>query len=222
MYTRRIRRGFSLVELLVVIGIIAVIIGLLLPALQQARAQARTVACLSNLHQIGQAMAAYTVENKGWMFPPDQGLIVPVQERWFRAVIKSPPPKDPNSTETKDWTPAVLTCPADYEPVNNHSYLLNHHLAERHVLYNTRPPGGVSGTDVVVMGEKLTEATNYYVEVLSGVSTYYAQADVVRHGLRRGSNYLFLDLHAETRREGQIGVFIAACGGGADPWDLPQ
>ncbi|HYO08816.1 MAG TPA: type II secretion system protein [Tepidisphaeraceae bacterium] len=63
------RRAFTLVELLVVIGIIAVLVAILLPTLSRAREAANRTACLSNVRSLAQLAVLYSTENKG-RFPP--------------------------------------------------------------------------------------------------------------------------------------------------------
>ena len=59
------RRGFTLVEILVVVGIIAMLIALLLPTLGKAREAANRVACAANLRSIGQGFFLYASDNRG-------------------------------------------------------------------------------------------------------------------------------------------------------------
>ena len=75
-------KAFTLVELLVVIGIIALLIGLLLPALSVARQAANSIACASNIRQLDIAALSYIQENQGYWPPADLNFITQNLHRW--------------------------------------------------------------------------------------------------------------------------------------------
>ena len=72
MKPKTAQHGFTLIELLVVISIIAMLIALLMPALQQARYAARAIDCLSNHRQLGFATQMYLNDNNNWLPPAKQ------------------------------------------------------------------------------------------------------------------------------------------------------
>src|SRR5947208_2940663 len=120
--------GFTLVELLVVIGIIALLISILLPSLNRARETANRVKCGSNMRQIGQAILLYANENKGnyprTVYTPDAAIITNYDTTnggAARDPFAGPPtPVKINDVgqaiflliRTQDITPEVFVCPS--------------------------------------------------------------------------------------------------------------
>jgi prepilin-type N-terminal cleavage/methylation domain-containing protein/prepilin-type processing-associated H-X9-DG protein len=111
--TARPAAGFTLVELLVVIGMIAVLIALLLPALSGARGAAMSVQCLSNLRQIGTASLAYSSDYNGYILPAGYRTdAAPNAENWATLLVRG------HYVNADSNNPGVFHCPEGWnEPV---------------------------------------------------------------------------------------------------------
>jgi prepilin-type N-terminal cleavage/methylation domain-containing protein len=206
--------GFTLVELLVVLGIIAILYSVLLPSIARARQSANSVVCQSNLRQIGLSMLAYADGHDGWLFPTlmgwDQGTKgAPGVTVYFDPVLGQTVYNVWTTKVFSQWNPPVMICPSDQEPNGQHSYVLNQHMGYWNIKYSTEPPLGKSPSEIILMGEKVTLKYDYYME--------YGDFDTVveqyRHGQQFGSNYLMLDMHVETELPGDAIK-------GLDPWDF--
>ena len=121
---RQRRRGFTLVELLVVIGIIALLIGILMPALGNARAQSQAVACLSNIRQISVAAVMYANDTKRFVtfVPATPGR--PAQDR--KELLFPYLEQGRNNSDTDGSQ--VWTCPANTRVSEEASYGFNTNL----------------------------------------------------------------------------------------------
>lgn len=108
------RPAFTLVELLVVIGIIALLISILLPALNKATRSAKAIACQSNMRQIGQAMFQYAQDNK-FILPPqriDPGVGgYPFGDYFAYMLVRGRYLSAPDATKSSPSDTSVFRCP---------------------------------------------------------------------------------------------------------------
>ena len=214
MNVSRKTTGFTLVELLVVISIIAVLISLLLPALNKARESGMTISCLSKLRQLGIASTMYGNENRGclpsWSLHSTAGA-----NQWAAVLAPYIGKKFVWGDPTANRVP-IYRCPKDESQMQPY-YLRNYPVSYAISRYSSSPNFNHGSLNYTWIKSTQLEATTFMlfadnIPADLGYSVYfgnYYDMGMVsfRHnsrGFRAGTspneraNGVFLDGHAET------------------------
>lgn len=201
-------RAFTLIELLVVMAVIALLVGILLPALARSRRLAHATKCLANLHSLSQAVTMYADGNDGRL--PNVGLAhggsVSEGDAWI------------NAASTEIGNAQVARCPSDESSYWNRPFPSTSQIRRLSYATNYYMTGLVEGKEefnvmtrikrpsTTVFWAELAEETAYAVADHFHPETWFAdplnlarqELHTTRHLGR--SNYGFVDGHAEPAR----------------------
>jgi prepilin-type N-terminal cleavage/methylation domain-containing protein/prepilin-type processing-associated H-X9-DG protein len=190
-------RAFTLIELLVVIAIIAILASLLFPVLSQAKSKARSISCLNNLRQWGEAMHLYTTDNDDFLPPEGTGNTLNTGTGWYVALPKALQMKDyfQMPWRTNPAAPldhSIWICPSNTNRSNGNN--LFHYCMNEHV----------DRTGANDAPTRLSSIPNPSVVVWlfdNGKKAARAQQNNVHTNIHnRGANIAFVDAHVSRFR----------------------
>jgi prepilin-type N-terminal cleavage/methylation domain-containing protein/prepilin-type processing-associated H-X9-DG protein len=196
---QRCRGGFTLVELLVVMGIIAILAAMLMPSLAKAKAKANQTKCLNNLRQLGLSLTMYASdfndEYPARRIPPDAwpNKLQPYYRDWL--IIQCPSDRfgvmglmANNSNPKRSY---LINGFNDFfmDSLSQKEYLLHHRWRWPHGMKESQIP---RPSETIIFGEKVSGTGQVHMDVDQGKrGNDFEEIEHTRHG--NGSNFAFAD-----------------------------